>query len=233
MGTRTGFLDGRDVSGARPQSKGVVREYIELILVCVIFLVFVRSYVIQPSEIPSGSMEDSILVGDYILVNRFSYAPVSYEWERRLLPRGDVQRGDVVVFKHPPSPERDFIKRVIGLPGETVELRDGQVFVDGVEIAEPYLNELYRSRGSFGPVKVAPDHFFVMGDHRNHSRDSREWGSVSRDLLKGRAFVILVSVGVPADADGPQERVTLGSVVSKLFNLVFYGRWDRALRPIE
>ena len=233
MGSRTGFRDGRDETHKLPGDKGLVRECVELILVCVLIVIFLRGYVVQQSQIPSVSMEDTLLVGDTILVNRIAYAPVSFEWERELLPTRPIRRGAVVVFKHPPGPEQDYIKRVAGLPGETLELRNGFLFIDGRRIDEPQLNELYRAPGAFGPVRVPEDHYFLLGDHRNRSSDSRVWGPVPRELIKGQAFLVLFSADTTADPQSPPGRVTLRSVARKLVDLVFRARWDRALRRIR
>jgi len=233
MGSRTGFTDQREVH-TPAHTKGVVREYVEVILVCVIFILFARHFVFQQSEIPSGSMEDTILVGDYILVNRWAYAPVSFEWERALFPSREVQRGDVIVFKQPQTPERDYIKRVIGLPGDTVQVtRAGEVFVNGDLLNEPYVNPLYAKTKPHPPTRVLPGHYFVMGDHRNLSSDSRDWGQASFDLIKGKAFIVLLSTQ-PRESEGrPSEQVTLRSLGVKLYKLVFHSRWDRALRRIH
>lgn len=111
--------------------KDFLRQGCWATLVCLLFCIFVRGFVFEQCEIPSASMEPTLLVGDYVLVNRFLYAPTAFAWERELLPVREVRRGDVVVFAYPPEPEQDFIKRVVGLPGETVALRDGQLWVDG------------------------------------------------------------------------------------------------------
>ena len=117
--------------------KGILRDYVETILICVIFVIFSRAFVFQQSKIPSASMMDTLLVGDYIMVNRFVYSPFDFGWERSLLPQRAVRRGDVVVFKFPPEPEIDYIKRVVGMPGERIELRDGHLYVDGEFLDEP------------------------------------------------------------------------------------------------
>jgi signal peptidase I len=225
MGTRTGFPDEPE----RRPNKSLVRELLETVLVCVLFVLFLRAFVFQQSEIPSASMESTILIGDHVLVNRFLYAPVSFAWERRLLPIREVRRGDVVVFKHPPGPEQDFIKRVIGLPGETVALSRGQLLIDGVPVSEPYLAEDERFGPSFGPVEVGPGQYFLLGDHRSRSSDSREWGTASAELIKGRAFMILFSTSAPPPRGQPPGQVSARSLFRKLFNLVFHSRWDRFL----
>jgi signal peptidase I len=232
LGTRTGYSDGDPRVTLPPRPKSTVREYAETILVCVLIFVFLRGFVLQHSEIPSGSMEDTVLPGDYILVNRFSYAPTSFAFERALMPTGTVQRGDVVVFKHPLEPERDFIKRVIGLPGETIELRGGFVYVDGHRLDEPYLDPLYRARDEFPPHRVPADEYFVMGDHRNDSADSRSWGTVPTRLIKGRAVLVLFSTAGPS-AGGDPGKVTIVSTLRKLRDIVLYSRWDRALLLIR
>jgi len=230
MGGRTGFADGRHDGVPDVPARGIVRDYVETILVCVLFILFLRTFVFQQSEIPSGSMEDTILIGDHVLVNRFLYAPTSFDWERRLLPRRAVRRGDIVVFKHPPQPEQDFIKRVIGLPGETLALRDGALWIDGRQVPEPYLAEAERHGASFGPVTVPPGHYFLLGDHRSRSADSREWGPAPEELLKGRAFLILFSTHAAPSPDRPPGQVTAGSLLRKIYDLAFHSRWDRCLR---
>lgn len=232
MGTRTGFADEDprlepDVSG-----KSTTREYVETILICVLIFIFLRAFVFQQSEIPSGSMEDTVLPGDYILVNRMSYAPTGFDWERRLLPVSTIERGDLVVFKHPREPERDYIKRVVGLPNDTVEVRGGFVYVNSERLDEPYIDPLYRTREYFSTKRVPPGEYFLMGDHRCDSADSRSWGTVPERLIKGRAFLILFSTTAPPP-DGEPGRVTIKSTLRKLWYIVFHSRWDRALSSID
>jgi signal peptidase I len=181
-----------EAKAAGRHRKSVLRDYTETILICVIFVIFSRAFVFQQSKIPSGSMMDTLLVGDYIMVNRFIYSSNSFGWENRLLPVRPLRRGDVVVFKYPDHPEVDYIKRVVGLPGDTIEVREGFLYVNGERINEPYVEELYRRKNikPHGPEAVKPGHYFVMGDHRNESSDSREWGQVPRELIKGRALLI-------------------------------------------
>jgi len=192
MGSRTGFTDQRE-DETPIYTKGVVREYVEVILVCVIFILFARHFVFQQSEIPSGSMEDTILIGDYILVNRWAYAPVSFEWERALLPSREIRRGDVIVFKQPQTPERDYIKRVIGIPGDRVTLAGGEVWVNGERMDEPYVESVDRS--SSLSVEVSPGSYFVLGDNRPRSSDSREFGLVREDHVRGRVDLRLWPLG--------------------------------------
>src|SRR5262245_18443375 len=147
------------------------------------FVVFTRAFIFQQSKIPSGSMEDTLLIGDYIMVNRYIYSPATSALERTLLPARDIRRGDVIVFKFPETPEIDYIKRVIGLPGDTVEIRRGYVYVNGEKLDEPYVKDAYRQQDSRDPFPVPADNYWVMGDHRDRSADSRVWGFVPRDLV--------------------------------------------------
>jgi len=182
-------------------------------------------------------MMDTLLIGDYIMVNRFVYAPHAFDWERRLLPHRPVRRGDVVVFKQPDEPEVDFIKRVIGLPGDTIELRNGFLFVNGEPHEEPYVEEIYRRQDpkkNLGPVQVRPDHYFVLGDHRDQSADSRFWGQVPRALMKGRALMIWWSYDEP-----PGTKVyktfpeLLRSWGGKAVHFLTRSRWERCFRLIR
>ena len=237
MGSRTGLSDEQEPQPDELRRKGVVRDYTETILICVLVLIFVRTFVFQQSDIPSGSMEDTILVGDTILVNRFLFSPTGSDLGRRLLPTREVRRGDVIVFKHPDTPEVEYIKRVVGIPGDRVLVRDGYVYVNGEAVDEPFVGPLYRAPEPngrpFGPVLVRPGHYFVMGDHRNSSSDSRVWGQVPHALIKGRAFMILFSTSGRPPAGQDASQVTPASFLKKLFNLVFRARWDRAFTAIR
>ena len=129
--------------------KSTLREYFESIVIAVILALFVRTWVVQAFKIPTGSMENNLLIGDHLLVNKFIFGPAGPG--SALLPVGDVRRGDIVVFKYPEDPERDFIKRVIGLPGETLEVREKKVYINGAPIEEPYVHYL-EPAGAFGEV---------------------------------------------------------------------------------
>src|SRR6187455_822619 len=126
--------------------KSTLREYFESICVAVILALFVRTFVVQAFKIPTGSMENNLLIGDHLLVNKFVFAPTLSSLERTLLPIDPVRRGDILVFKYPQDPERDFIKRVIGLPGETLELRSKKVYINGQPLDEPYVHFLEAAR---------------------------------------------------------------------------------------
>ena len=204
------------------------------ILVCVIFVIFSRAFSFQQSKIPSGSMEDTLLIGDYIMVNRFVYAPTSFDWEKKLLPIREAQRGDVVVFKFPNEPEVDYIKRVVGVPGDVVEVRSGEVFVNDEPVSEPYVTEAHRdNRESPTRIKVEPEHYFVMGDHRNRSMDSRSWGQVPKDLLKGRALLVWWSYMEGAGDINLRGMDRLKAMGSKVGHLLTRSRWSRCFTLIR
>jgi signal peptidase I len=185
--------------------KSVAREYLESVVVAVILALFIRTFVVQAFKIPTGSMERNLLIGDHLLVNKVIYSPSALPFEDAILAKKPVQRGHVVVFKFPEDPSRDFIKRVIGLPGETVEIRDKVVYIDGKALVEPYAHfqepPLHRSdpeyglrsddlRDNWGPETVPAGHLFVLGDNRDNSRDSRFWKFLPRDQVKGRALLV-------------------------------------------
>jgi len=185
--------------------KSTVREYFESLVVAVILALFVRTFGFQAFKIPTGSMEPNLLVGDHLLVNKFIFAPAMTGLERTLLPMRPVERGEVLVFKFPEEPERDFIKRVIGLPGETLELRGQTIYINGAPLVEPYANYQPFGEGTgegdlrrrYGPVTVPADHYFMMGDNRDDSQDSRYWGFMPASYIKGRALFIYWSFGGP------------------------------------
>jgi signal peptidase I len=225
--------------------KSVGRDYFETIVTCVIFVLFARTFVFQQSKIPTGSMIPTLLVGDYIMVNKFAYAPTLAgvpflgRLEKALLPIRDLRRGDIVVFKYPEEPEKDYIKRVIGLPGDLVEIRDRQVYIDGEPIEEPY--KVHRNpRGlnveqdNYAPRRVPEDALFCMGDNRDNSRDSRSWGFVPRDHIKGRAFMIWWSYDEDRDAYLRTSAVDrIRGIWSKLTHLFTKSRWERTFQIIR
>ena len=215
--------------------KSLVRDYLETILICVIFVIFSRAFVFQQSKIPSGSMRDTLLEGDYIMVNRFIYAQNSFDVERALLPVRALRRGDVVVFKQPQEPEMDYIKRLIGLPGDEVRIRRGYVYVNGERREEPYVDDAYRRGGQtdFGPITVERDHFFVMGDHRDASYDSRDWGQVHRDLIKGRALMIWYSFPEDGNGSATSVRRRMSSWLEKAVYFIPRSRWSRCFNLIR
>jgi len=225
--------------------KSTIREYFESIVIAVILALFVRTWVVQAFKIPTGSMENNLLIGDHLLVNKFVFGPEPLALERAVLPVRDIRRRDIVVFKYPDEPSRDFIKRVIGLPGETIELRNKKVFVNGQPLDEPYVHFLEGShvaaevtssdvRERYGPVTVPAGQYFVMGDNRDNSQDSRYWGFLPRHYIKGKALVIYWSY----DAGGEEPReagvgATLTQLVSVVTHFFTRTRWERMLHQIK
>ena len=189
-----------DAVEPKRRRKSIVREYAEAIAIAVLLALVIRSLVVQAFTIPSGSMMDTLLVGDYILVNKFLYGPELPLTELHLPGFRDPKRGDIIVFKYPQDEKRDFIKRIVATAGERVQVRGQQVLVNGKPLREPYTKPVDGGvRGSeaycgyaYGcePTVVPPDSYFVMGDNRDNSQDSRYWGFVKRDKIKGKAFLI-------------------------------------------
>lgn len=181
---------------SEPKSK--LREYIEAILLAVVIAFFIRTFVIQAYQIPSGSMKPTLLIGDHILVSKFNYGVRLPIVRSSLIPVGQPKRGDIVVFIYPEDRSKDFIKRLIGLPGDTIEIRDKQIFINGLPWSDShgvYVDSMVfpgtvQPRDNVGPVTVPNDSFFVMGDNRDESYDSRFWGFVPRKDLLGKALVI-------------------------------------------
>lgn len=265
----------RDPSGAEPDQsspdeksgeipKGVFRDYFETIVICVIFVVFARAFVFQQSKIPTGSMIPSLLIGDYIMVNKFIYSPSGSSLEDALLPTREIRRGDIIVFKYPEEPEVDYIKRVVGLPGEFIEIRNKTVYINGVALEEPYkihqtdlLPEQWtkvtegemlfaasentprqwmgrRSKSfDYEQFLIPEGHYFCMGDNRDNSKDSRTWGPVPRENVKGKAFIIWWSF---SGEEGDYTRTSLveriKSIGNKLVHFVSKSRYRRCLKFI-
>lgn len=190
-------LKNRPGSQTKSRQKSVVREYTEALLVALLLAFFIRSFIVQAFKIPSGSMLPTLQIGDHILVNKFIYGlRLPYPLESTLVEWSQPRRGDVIVFVYPKDPSKDFIKRVIGEPGDTVEIRHKQVFINGEKMDDPYANfadedrEIPGPRDNFGPLTVPQHHLFVMGDNRDRSHDGRFWGFVDLDEVKGKAFLI-------------------------------------------
>jgi signal peptidase I len=190
--------------------RSTFREYLEALLIAAVFLLFTNTFVVKTFFIPSGSMEDTLLVGDHLFVNRFIFGPTTGKLEQAVLPLRQPRRGDIVIFRSPERPNIDLVKRLIGLPGDTIQVVNKQLFVNGKKVEDdayvehkdprtflnrPYMSEQQRLRDNFGPVTVPPESYFCMGDNRDMSYDSRFWGTVPAHYIKGRAFLIYWSFG--------------------------------------
>ena len=232
----------------RDFKKSTVREYFESIVTAVVLALFIRTFIVQAFKIPTGSMENNLLIGDHLLVNKFVSGPTLSRLERGVLPMADVRRTDVIVFKYPEEPDRDFIKRVIGLPGETVEVREKKVYINGQPLVEPYAHFLqpvttasefrevtsFDVRDRYGPVTVPANQYFVMGDNRDNSQDSRYWGFLPHDYIKGKALVIYWSYEAGQE-DYQQEGAggTLKGLGSVFVHFFTRTRWDRMFHQIR
>ena len=185
-----------DIASKPP--KGKVRENVEALVIAIILALFIRAFVVQAFKIPSGSMKQTLLIGDHILVNKFAYGVKIPYLHKTLIPIDNPQRGDIVVFRYPVDPSKDFIKRVIGIPGDVIEIRDKKLYINGQRVNHDYgmhtdpriFGENARPRDNFGPVTVPPHSLFVMGDNRDESYDSRFWGYVDYKAILGKAFII-------------------------------------------
>ncbi|MGL1861038.1 MAG: signal peptidase I [Pseudodesulfovibrio sp.] len=186
------------------------RDTIEAVVVALLLAFVIRAFVVQAFKIPSGSMLETLQIGDHLLVTKFAYDVrlPSNVWldttdGKVLYKSGDPERGDIVVFKFPEDERKDFIKRVIALPGDTIEIREKVVTINGEVIDEPYVMHTKANmmpiRDNFGPFTVPADQFFVMGDNREGSYDSRWWGTVKREKIVGKALVIYWSWGSITD----------------------------------
>ena len=227
---------------AKPKkAKGPYREYAELIAETSVFVFFIMTFVAQAAQIPTPSMEKTMLVGDLIFINKFIYAQPVLPAEGLILPSRPVERNDFVVFKPPEEPDKDVVKRVIAVAGDIIEIRAKQVYINEAPLQEDYKvhidpqvytedsrlsNEGYR-RDNFGPAVVPDGHVFVMGDNRDNSLDSRFWGYLSIGRIKGRPWLIYFSyetIQNPHLRNSPRDRL------EKLVRAVTRTRWSRIFK---
>jgi signal peptidase I len=228
----------------KKRDKSILREYFELIAETAVFVFFVLTFVVQAFQIPTGSMEPTLLVGDFLLVNKLAYTRPVLPLEAAILPHKVISRKDIVVFKWPKDLTKDFVKRVIALEGEKVEIKDKQVFINDKPILEPYKvhgdsTVYYKTdtyhydnviRDNYGPVVVPPGHCFVMGDNRDNSEDSRFWQFLPLDNIKGRPWVIYFSYKAERDA---WQKTSLRAWLKKVVSFIPKARWGRFLKVIN
>ena len=212
--------NGKNGAGQR----SAMRENLESLAWAVVLMLIVRTLLLQAFRIPSESMRETLLVGDFLFVSKVDYGPRLPFTKVRLPGLRKPKRGDIIVFQWPPDPSQDFIKRCIAVPGETVEIRHRKVFVNGRELEEPYVRHsggaeepADRSpRDNLAPQTVPPGHLFMLGDNRENSADSRFWGFVPMELVKGRAVFIYFSTGS-----------------KHWWDMFFHIRWSRLLRGLK
>jgi signal peptidase I len=245
------------------ESRGTFREYIESLLVTVLIVLFGTTFIVQTFKIPSPSMENTLLVGDYLLVNKFIFEGRG-AWYEHLLPYREIRRGDVIVFKFPFDDHPHYVKRVIGLPGDRIRIVDQKVYVNGALLTEPYVvhdpansdlftddfpplsNEYFDGRLrpewsedifnhiTQGELVVPPNSYFAMGDNRDHSWDSRYWGFVRRDAVMGRPVIIYWSVKSDSmDYENTDAVSGLKGLFQVLAHLPSHIRWSRMLHEVH
>ena len=237
-----------------PESAGgrrtsVIREYLEALIVAAVFLGFTNNFVLKTFYIPSGSMVNTLLVGDHLFVNRYIFGPRLSTLEQKLLPARDVRRGDIVIFRSPETPKIDLVKRCLGLPGDELRMVDKELFLNGQEVDDdayvihrdtrvypstgasgPYS----RRRDNWGPLLVPDGHLFCMGDNRDESHDSRAWGPVPLAHVKGRAVMVYWSYGGETP-DGTWRGLghRLKQLANTALGFLTKTRWKRTFKVIR
>ncbi|MGB8953415.1 MAG: signal peptidase I [Candidatus Aminicenantales bacterium] len=228
----------------KKRETGLFREYFELIAETAVFVFFVMTFVVQAFQIPTGSMEPTLLVGDFLLVNKLVYASTASSLEAKILPKKSIHRKDIVVFRYPQDLTKDFVKRVIGLEGEKVEIKNKQVYINDLPLEEKYKvhndNQVYvrddyysydnAIRDNFGPVIIPAGHIFVMGDNRDNSADSRYWGFLPVNYIKGRPWIIYFSYRAEKDA---YLKISFQDRLKKFVSFLPKARWRRLLKIIK
>ena len=226
-----------------------IREYVEALIVAAVFLGFTNNFVLKTFYIPSASMENTLLVGDHLFVNRYIFGPRPSKLEQALLPGRDVRRGDIVIFRSPETPKIDLVKRCIGLPGDELRMVDKQLVLNGQEVDDDAYaiyqdTSIYRSTGPYGayqtrrdnwgPLLVPREHLFCLGDNRDHSHDSRFWGPVPMAHVKGRAVMVYWSYGGETP-DGTWRGLghRLKQLANTALGFVTKTRWKRTFKVIR
>jgi signal peptidase I len=227
--------------------RSYLHDYFQAGVIAIIIALFVRTYLVQAFQIPSASMEGSILVGDHVLVNKFIFGPLSSRVGHDILPVGEVKRRDVIVFKFPDAPEKDYVKRVIGEPGDEVSIVNGVVMIrrpgetTPAEISEQYVRHIDPIDGpdperlnNREPVTVPADSYYVLGDNRDDSRDSRDWGFVHRSMIRGKVLLVYWSVDLPPPPlEGDKRPAGLAAVWSSLSSSYGRTRWGRTFHIVR
>ena len=233
------------VRKARKGKKSVAREYLEAILVAVALALFLRTFVVQAFSIPTGSMENTLLIGDFLLANKIVYGARIPFTDARLPGFRNPEPGDIVIFEYPKNPERDFIKRVVAGPGQEVEIRDKILYVDGKRTVDPplskYVDPVILPFSSSGGnrdnkrlARVPEGHYFVMGDNRDNSEDSRYWGFLEKERIRAQANIIYWSWAPDPGAPAFEDILSIPKIA--VYNLIHgFGRarWSRIGRIVK
>ena len=251
------------VRDAQPANRGALVDLLRSLLIAVLAALFITTFVIQPYKIPSDSMEPTLLVGDRLLVNKFIFAG-NGAWYEKFLAYRAIRRGDVIIFKYPFDDNPDYVKRVIGLPGDRLRIIAGRVFINGKLLDEPYVEHAgfnadagtdyfppldpYTAETGLLPqwaaeishyteadeLVVPPGRYFVMGDNRDDSEDSRYWGFVDRTAITGKPMLIYWSVKAgEEDYEGEGVWATIKGIADTLAHLRSRTRWHRLLREVH
>jgi signal peptidase I len=216
-------------------TKSTIREYFESIVITAIIALFATTFVVQAFKIPTGSMETNLLIGDHLLVNKFAYG-LNSDFLSKIFPYKAPKRGDVIVFKYPNSPEVAYVKRLIGMPGDKVEMKGRTIFINDQPLQESYTRYIEPDsiHAQFGPVQIPTDQYFAMGDNRDNSMDSRIWGTVPRDYILGKALVIYWSFETPSgeylQTSIPDRLKQFADVFLNFFTKT---RWRRTFKVIR
>jgi signal peptidase I len=224
------------------RGKSAAREWLESLVFSLIFVFFFTNFIAQATQVPTESMKPTILVGDHFFLDKFAF-PANYpEMLLRILPIRTIGRGEIVAFKSPENPKIPFIKRVIGLPGETLEIRDKRVYINGAELKESYKHFIdsniyerdsgipndYIVRDNFGPITIPSDSYFMMGDNRDNSNDSRYWGVVNGKNMIGKPLFIYWSYEAPPYDPRPKSITEyVQEYASVALHFVSKTRWSR------
>lgn len=224
------------------EARSKFREYFEAFLIAVLFLQFANTYVVETFYIPSRSMEDTLLIGDHLFVNRFVFGNEGFLSGFPLLPARGVRRGDIVIFRSKQEPPMAIVKRCIGLPGDTIEIVSKRVYINGKPLEDSaftkHSESLVLGRGSrrdnLGPLTVPPGHYFLMGDNREDSLDSRFWGALPAHMVKGRASLIYWSYGGETPT-GEWTSLTarLGQLARTIGGFLWKTRWSRTFHLVR
>jgi signal peptidase I len=226
----------------QPRVKSAAREWLESLVFSLVFVFFFTSFIAQATQVPTESMKPTILVGDHFFLDKFAF-PANYpESVLRVLPNRKISRGDIVAFKSPENPKIPFIKRVIGLPDETLEIRDKTVYINGVELKESYKRFIdpnvyergsgipsdYVVRDNYGPIRIPSDCYFMMGDNRDNSNDSRYWGVVNGKNIIGKPLFIYWSYEAPPYDPRPKSVLDYAQdYASVVVHFISKTRWSR------